>query len=75
MKGYRVCWWFGNRNMTKPTCRTLSASQHGNAREAAETVLMANPSATVKVVSPRGGRRGAYFKQSRSGRAVRTKTL
>lgn len=59
-KGYKVCWWFPLR---KATCRTLSAKQHRNAREAAETVFMSNPNAFVRVVSPRGGGRGTIFKQ------------
>lgn len=71
-KGYKVCWWFAGRSNRKPTCRTLSAKQHRNAREAATTVLMQNPHAYVDVVSPRGGGRGVTYRQS-GGKTVRAK--
>jgi len=56
---YKVCWWFFGR--PNKTCRKLSAEQHRNSREAAETVIMQNPNAIVQVVSPRGGGRGTVF--------------
>ena len=71
VKGYRVCWWFPLR--AKTTCRTLSAKQHRSAREAAETVLMQNPHAFVRVVSPRGGGRGVVYKGAKNGRARKWK--
>jgi hypothetical protein len=67
-RGYKVCWWF--TSVDAKHCRTLSATQHHNSAEAAETVLMQNPRATVRVVSPRGGGRGTLFRY-RGGRAVR----
>lgn len=71
-RGYKVCWWFtmGREIYQSPRCRTLSAKQHRNAREAAETVLMQNPRAVVRVVSPRGGGRGTTYKY-KGGRVVR----
>ena len=70
--GYKVCWWFVGREKT--TCRTLSAQQHRNAREAAETVIMQNPSALVRVKSPRGGGRGVvYWRVPGSQRIARVK--
>lgn len=69
-KDYRVCWGYKGRKGS--TCRVLSAKQHANAREAAETVLQQNPNARVTVVSPRGGGRGTTYKLNRrTGRAVR----
>lgn len=71
---YKVCWWYPARvdikyygKPRKPTCRVLSAAQHRSAREAAETVLMQNAGAYVRVVSPRGGGRGTVYK-TRGGR-------
>jgi len=65
-KGYKVCWWF--KLADRQRCKTLSAKQHRNAREAAETVLMQNPGATVRVISPRGGGRGWLYYYRRGTR-------
>lgn len=71
-KGYKVCWWFVGGART--TCRTLSAQQHRNAREAAETVIMQNPRALVRVKSPRGGGRGVvYWRKPGSQRIERVR--
>jgi hypothetical protein len=59
-RGYKVCWTF--TSFVRQTCRTLSAKQHRNAREAAETVLMQNPGAVVRVVSPGRGGRGSRWR-------------
>jgi hypothetical protein len=68
-KGYKVCWWFALR--PKTTCRVLSATQHRNMREAAETVLMQNPHAFVRVTSPRGGGHGVIYKGGYKGGRAR----
>jgi hypothetical protein len=65
---YRVCWWFKTR--TAPTCRNLSAAMHRSPREAAETVLMQNPSAIVNVIPPRGGPGGLYVYSRKAHKAV-----
>lgn len=62
IRGYKVCWRDSSVYETKMHCRTLSAKQHRNAREAAETVLMQNPGALVRVVGPRGGGRGQVYR-------------
>ena len=67
-KGYRVCWWF--RTRTTPTCKTLSPTQHRSNREAAETVLMQNPSAIVNVIPPRGGPGGLYVWSRKARKAM-----
>ncbi len=64
MSGYKVCFWFPG-NQRRATCRTLSKKQHRSSREAAETVLMQNPGALVRVTSPRGGGRGVVYKLDR----------
>jgi hypothetical protein len=59
-RGYKVCWWF--KSTGPKHCRTLSATQHRNSIEAAETVLMQNSRAVVRVVNPRGGGGGTVYR-------------
>jgi len=60
---YRVCWWYSNDTQSlNPTCRTLSGKQHKSRREAAETALMQNPHALVRVRGTAGRAHGTEYR-------------